>query len=183
MTLEKESIVESLTTHSIHRKFRCHGWATPGRASYGSWWDPVDQIGDHEKDHTIGKDCVRRVADSTWWLWDGRLTPFFWRWPDEFRNSIRDGTPLWLDMEVVPEYRRPQRDEANPVWKRTMKEKLDTVRFRRYVESGLISALTRFLAVMEGETMISRWCSMEPFQESTHRYGLRDFSSQMPPPV
>jgi hypothetical protein len=106
-----------------------------GRESYRSWCAFFDLTGDHDKDHTIGKDCVVRVADITWWLWDGASTPFFWCWPDEFRNSIRDGTQLWLDMDVVPEYRRPQRDEANPVRKRMMKEKLDTVRFRRYVES------------------------------------------------
>jgi hypothetical protein len=39
-------------------------------------------------------------------------------------TSIRDGTPLWLDMDVVPEYLRPQRDEANPVRKRMMKKNL-----------------------------------------------------------
>jgi hypothetical protein len=84
------------------------------------------------------------VADSTW-------NPFFWRWPDEFRKSIRDGTPLWLDMDVVPEYLRPQRDEANPVRKRMMKEKLDTVRFRRYLEAVLVSALTSFFTIMKGD--------------------------------
>jgi hypothetical protein len=42
-------------------------------------------------------------------------------------------------------------EEANPVRKRMMKEKLDTVRFRRSVESGLVSALTSFFAVMRGD--------------------------------
>jgi hypothetical protein len=54
-------------------------------------------------------------------------------------------------MDVVPEYRRPQRDETNPAQKRMMKEKIDDVPFRRYVESVLVSALTSFFDVMKGE--------------------------------
>jgi hypothetical protein len=151
MPLERESIVESLMIHSIHGKFHCYGWVTAGRESHRSSWALADKNGDHEKDHTIVKDCVLRVEDSTWWIWGGGSTPFFCRWPDEFRKSIQDGTPLWLDMDVVPEYRRPQRDEANPVRKRMVKEKLDTVCFRRYVESLLVSELTSFLVVMKGD--------------------------------
>jgi hypothetical protein len=151
MPLERESIVESLITHSIHEKFHYYGLATAGRNSYRSWRASVDRTGDHEKDNIIGKDCILWVADITWWLWDGGSTPFFWRWPGEFRKSIRDGTPLWLEMEVVPEYRRPQKDEANPVRETMIKENLDTIRIRRYVESGLVSALTSFFAVMKGD--------------------------------
>jgi hypothetical protein len=57
-------------------------------------------------------------------------------------------------MDVVPEYRRPQIDEAHPVPKKMMKENLNTVRFRRYVESGLVSALTSFFAVTKGDNDI-----------------------------
>jgi hypothetical protein len=121
MPLERESVVESQIKKSIHGKLCCFGWATTGRASYRAWWSLVDRTGDHEKDHTIGKDCILQVVDSTWWIWDGGSTPFFWRRPGEFRKSIRDGTSLWLDMDVVPEYRRPQMDEVNPVRKRMMK--------------------------------------------------------------
>jgi hypothetical protein len=53
-------------------------------------------------------------------------------------------------MDDVLEYRRPQRDEANPVRKR-MIEKLDNVRVRRYVEAGLVSALTSFFVFMKGD--------------------------------
>jgi hypothetical protein len=150
MPWERELVVESQITNSIHGKLCSYGWATMGCVSYRAWWALVDRTGDHEKDHTIGRDCILRVADSTWWLWDGGSTPFFWLWLDEFRKSIRDGTPLWLDMDAVPEYRRPQRDEVNSV-RKMMKEKLDTVRVRRYVESGLVSALTSFFAVMKGD--------------------------------
>jgi hypothetical protein len=101
---ERESVVESQITNSIHGKLCCFGWATTGRASYRAWWFLVDRTGYHEKDHTIVKDCILRVADSTCWLWGGGSTLFLWRWPDEFRKSIRDGTSLWLDMDVVPEY-------------------------------------------------------------------------------
>jgi hypothetical protein len=54
-------------------------------------------------------------------------------------------------MDVVPAYQLPQRDEENPVRKMMMKEKLDTVRFRWYVESVLVSALTNFFDVMKGD--------------------------------
>jgi hypothetical protein len=102
MPLEMASVAESQMAYSLHGKFHCYGWVTLGGASYRSWLALVDRTGDHEKDHTIGKYYVLRVAYRTWWLWDGGLTPFFWSWPDEFRKSIRDGAPLWLDMDVVP---------------------------------------------------------------------------------
>jgi hypothetical protein len=37
------------------------------------------------------------------------------------------------------------------VWKRMMKDKVDNVRFRRYVEAVLVSAFTSFFAVMKGD--------------------------------
>jgi hypothetical protein len=71
MPLERESVVDSQITNSIHGKLCCFGWAKMGRASYRAWWALADRTGDHDKDHTIGNDCILRVADCTWWLWDG----------------------------------------------------------------------------------------------------------------
>jgi hypothetical protein len=64
----------------------------------------MDRAGDHEKDCTIGHDCVLHVARCTCWLWKGGSTHFLWRWTDEFKISIWDRTLLWMDMGVVLEY-------------------------------------------------------------------------------
>jgi hypothetical protein len=83
-------------------------------------------------------------------LWDGGSTPFFLQFSTGFRNFIQDGTPVWLDSDLLPRYRKPQWDEPDPHRKGKMKEKWRTVWERRYLESGLITVLTSFFAVTNG---------------------------------
>jgi hypothetical protein len=122
-------------------------WSSSGQGSYSTWWHSESRL---DKDTKVGLDCVRRVADCTWWEWDGGSTLFFWRWPEEFRVSVRDGTRLWIHEDKLPKYRRPQRDVSEVTMKRAMIQKLLKVKTRRYFEEGLVSALTSFFAVPKG---------------------------------
>jgi hypothetical protein len=122
-------------------------WTATGRVRYTSWWDSRPRL---DKDAVVGLDCVLRVADSTWWDWDGGSTIFFWRWPAEFRVSVRDGTRLWIHEAKLPSYRRPQRDINDVIMKKAMVQKLLKVKTRRYFEAGLVTALTTFFAVPKG---------------------------------
>jgi hypothetical protein len=95
----------------------------------------------------IGRDCVNRISDCYWWNWDGGCTPFFWRWPLEFRIHMWDGTPLWFDPTAAPSYKRPYRAKKNPILKARVKEKLDNFLKRRYFEVGLVKSLTTCFGV------------------------------------
>jgi hypothetical protein len=88
-----------------------------------------------------------RVSDCTWWDWDGGSTPFFWRWPEEFRSKIRDGTPRWFDFDQSPAFKRPQRDEPDPNAKSKTNEKQTIKIDRIYFEEGLVKSLTTFFVL------------------------------------
>jgi hypothetical protein len=137
-------------THEIVKRDKVkYGWSMSGKSTYSTWWHGSPRAGD--QDMEIGRDCVRRICDSSWWNWDGGSTPFFWRWPSEFRTQMRDGTTLWFDSTLAPAYKRPQRADNNPTLKSRVKEKLDKVLQRRYFEVGLVKSLTTFFGVPKGE--------------------------------
>jgi hypothetical protein len=84
-------------------------WSDGGEAGYVHWWKSIERV--KKPNVKVGRDCLMRVADFTWWNWDGGSTPFFWRRTEEFRFKIRDGTLLWFDFDQAPVFKRPQRDE------------------------------------------------------------------------
>jgi hypothetical protein len=126
-----------------------YGWVTSGRNTYYTWWHGSPRA--RNQDVEIGRDCVQRICDSSWWNWDGGSTPFFWRWPSEFRTHMRDGTPLWFDSTLAPSYIMPQRAERNPTLKDRVKEKLDKILKQIYFEVGLVNSLITFFGVPKGE--------------------------------
>jgi hypothetical protein len=129
-----------------------YGWLTSGRKDYCTWWHGSPRAGN--QDVEIGRDCVQQISDPSWWNWDGGPTPFFWRWPSKFRTQMRDGTPLWLDSNLAPSYRRPKRAERNPTLKARFKEKMDKVLTRIYFEVCLVKSLTTFFGVPKREDVM-----------------------------
>jgi hypothetical protein len=83
-------------------------WSDAGDAGYVLWWESRERERAKNPSVKVGRDCLVRVADYTWWNWDGGSTPFFWRWPEEFRSTIRDRAPLWFDFDQSPAFKRPQ---------------------------------------------------------------------------
>lgn len=124
-------------------------WSEGGRDAYCSWWRLRPRSGD--KDVTVARDILRRIGLATWWDWAGGSTLFFWRWPEEFRRCARDGTPMWIRRDQLPNYRRPQRDVSDVLVKKRIMQKLLTVLDRDYMEPGLVLALTSFFAVPKGK--------------------------------
>lgn len=60
------------------------------------------------------------AADATWWDWPLGSAPFFWRWPSEYRDVIRDGLPPRFTGQP-PRFKTPQRLNKDPklhVWER-----------------------------------------------------------------
>jgi hypothetical protein len=105
---------------------------------------------DYRKDTLAGLDCVRRCANSSWWEWTSGSRPLFWRWPEEYQTSIRDGVPPWV-KGPLPEYTVPQRGERDPLTRDAIIVKLKTVREKGYLIPGNVRSLTSFFAVPKGE--------------------------------
>jgi hypothetical protein len=74
---------------------------------------------------------------------------FFWRWPEEFQERIRDGIKPWISGELEP-WRRAQRGHRDPTKTHQVKSKLDKIRKRGYVEAGYVESLISFSDVEKG---------------------------------
>ena len=103
------------------------------------------------KDAKVGCDALRRLAFSSWWSWDVGSTLFFWRWPQRYQRSIRDGTKLFVKRELLPRHFRRQMWPSDPAHKEKMEEKIGKVRDRGYILPGEVNSLTGFFAVPKGK--------------------------------
>jgi hypothetical protein len=82
-------------------------WSDAGEAGYVRWWKSSERV--KIPNVTVGRECLMRVAECTWWNWDGGSTPFFWQWLEEFRSQIR------FDFDKSPAFNIPQQDEPDPM--------------------------------------------------------------------
>ncbi len=42
------------------------------------------------------RDAITRYVNGDWWTWSRGSRPFFWEWPEEFQEAMRDGIRLWM---------------------------------------------------------------------------------------
>jgi hypothetical protein len=103
-----------------------------------------------ERDYDVGMDAIHRASRASFWDWDDGSTLFFWRWPKELHESLRDGMPVWFRKQDLPSYWGRQRWPMKDVERSQLREKIGKVLNRRYVSSGFVSSLTGFFAVPKG---------------------------------
>jgi hypothetical protein len=113
------------------------------------------------KDIAVGHECVHRASLSTFWEWKGGSALYFWRWPPDYRHSIRDGLACYV-VGDLPSYWARQRYPDDPVQCEKMREKLAKVcqkesRYdvtyatnRGYISQGHIASLTNSFSVPKG---------------------------------
>jgi hypothetical protein len=119
-----------------------------GKQSYKAWWNQFWRFA--ARDRIPGKDAIYRAADSSWWEWDEGSAPFYWRWPVEYRETIRDGLEIWF-AGAKPKWRRPQRVEKNMDTRAKVIKKIAKVRKRKYISIGHVWSLTDFFCVPKGD--------------------------------
>lgn len=104
-------------------------------------------------DWIAGRDCIGRCSNTSWWDWDTGSRPLFWRWKSDYQQIIRDGLKLWF-TSTPPSNRVPQRGESDPKLRAAIKEKLNQVRTKGYIQSGSVKSLTSFFSVPKGDNDI-----------------------------
>jgi hypothetical protein len=119
-----------------------------GRVCYKSWYNNFWSQARAHKDP--GYDAIWRTGKSSWWDWDAGSAPFYWRWPGQYRDTIRDGLEIWFSGEK-PQFKRPQRQEKNETVRRQVVEKIAKVRKRKYISAGYVWSLTDFFCVPKGD--------------------------------
>ena len=93
-------------------------------------------------------DCIRRVNAATYWQWirGGRL--LFWRFSDEFRNKMRDGTEFFHLAEAP---KGLPHNLPSPSWKAELESryKVFKLKFQHYVEPKYVDLVVPRFAVVK----------------------------------
>jgi hypothetical protein len=118
--------------------------------SYKAWWNLYWDGSQALKEKAPGKDAIWRVSEATWWEWVEGSAPFYWRWPKEYQETIRDGLEIWFSGKK-PAWKRPQRVEKDEKIRKKVVEKIATVRKRKYIAVGYVALLTDFFSVPKGD--------------------------------
>jgi hypothetical protein len=90
---------------------------------YGpSWFSQPKAL----RDRMVGRNCLWRATEASWWEWRVGSTIFFWPWPKEARILVRDGHPPWF-WTPPPYYTRPQRLDPEPATAKKISAKLTNI--------------------------------------------------------
>lgn len=82
-------------------------------------WAKTRYVREHyERDvvYDDARDCISRAANASWWAWDMGSRPFFWRWPVDYIETVRNGSTVWIDGQVKP-WKNKQRGTTDAVRK------------------------------------------------------------------
>lgn len=137
---------------NIIRRWMLALWKRRVTRSFSRWVKARRDCGEEPTDKamTVGLDAVRRAGLATVWGWPAGSTPFFWRWPTEYEDVIMNGLKLWLGDQLKP-WTKAQRPPSNPENFEKVREKLEEIRRKGYVEEGVIDALIAFFEVDKGK--------------------------------
>jgi hypothetical protein len=144
-----------LAALDVIRLFALRWWKKQTIRDFLKWlnhkYPPAHRCsGEYIKEKKAGADCLARYANSSWWEWTAGSRPLFWRWPEKYREIIRDGVKLWI-KGPLPEYRVLQRGEKYTSTRNAIKGKLSAVMAKGYLTQEEIKSLTSFFAVPKGE--------------------------------
>ena len=106
---------------------------------------------ERHKNLETGLKAISYAENASWWDWDSGSAPFFWQFPKEWQNDMRDGVaPQWLGEP--PHFTQKQRKQRDPVKLNLERGKIQKVRQRGYIAAlvGILS-LTSFFSVLKGE--------------------------------
>ena len=144
--------LDSLRLYCL-RVWRLRVWRSLHRyllQKHGTLW----ALSEHASvDREVGRDCLCRASQASWWEWCLGSTPFFWRWPESARSLIRDGHPPWFTTDP-PRFLQPQRVEKDLKVSTAITLKLSNVAEKGYIQPGQVLSLTRFFAVPKGDADI-----------------------------
>lgn len=130
-------------------KLFTYRWAYGGKNQYQKDWKIFKCSTAAENSLMVGRDCIRRTANSLWWDWAEGSALLFWRWPSSHVEWAREGQPHFV-TGPLPRFNRPQRAAPTPEMMTQMKKKVNKVRKRRYIEVGKVESLTHMFPVPKG---------------------------------
>jgi hypothetical protein len=75
-------------------------WKKLVKKCFLNWFN---KHGSSHKDHVAikeaGEAAVAKAAETIWWEWKSGSTIFFWRWPPDYQDVVREGLSPMFDSE------------------------------------------------------------------------------------
>jgi hypothetical protein len=125
---------EFLAALEIIRRGALHFWKRCVTVGFYEWWKKELTTARHigripsMRSLNVASKALAHAADASWWDWDRGSAPFFWRWPKEYQEEIRDGLPPRF-IGPPPSTMRPQLPPRDASVANKERAKLD--KFRR----------------------------------------------------
>jgi hypothetical protein len=96
----------------------------------------------------LGAAALSYAAEATWWDWPKGSAPFFWNWPEEYQDLIREGLPPRFTGDP-PAYRKPQRRSKDTKVQEWERRKVWNARQKGYIgpSDRSIDSLMSFFSV------------------------------------
>ena len=136
----------------VMRKYLLRAWKVRVWKSYLVWEVNENACGRTVDDETKEDawDCLSRCFHATWWAWDHGSRPFFWRWPKDYQAKIQYGVPVWFKSEVK-RWTCKQKRVPSGIVASLIRDKLNNIRTKGYVEKGEICSLMSYFNVPKGK--------------------------------
>ena len=116
------------------RKAASKYWKHLVKKSFHDWFERVGkQHKDHEAIKVAGEASVAKAAETSWWEWKRGSTIFFWRWPPDYQDVVREGLLPMFDTDPPSNSdRQPPYDDDKI--REQVKKKVDSVMMKGYVD-------------------------------------------------
>ena len=92
---------------------------------------------------------MKRISYCSWWVWDTGSSSFIWKWPKLYQTWARQCKPHYV-IDNFPQFLRPQDPSKTEEDRTNMKNKVDKVRNRIYIETGTVLILTHISPPRKG---------------------------------
>jgi len=131
----------------ILRRFAVRWWADYLARDAMLWWR---SNGRDPQDLAAIEDCIYRARAASYWHWHRGSRIFFWRFPKQFRSTMRDGTPFYhlADPPVGFAHNMPAPSREAEIETR---KKIFQLRFRHFIERGFTDLITQRFSVVKLE--------------------------------
>ena len=125
-------------------------WSGKGRDCYIWWFSQQRGSMPILKDWYLPmRECMKIIADFSWWEWDTGSSLFFWKWPQLYQAWAWEGQPHY-EIYNFPKFLLPQDTAKTEEDRSNMKNKVVKVRKRLYIEPDTVLNLTHMFYVRKG---------------------------------
>jgi hypothetical protein len=154
-------VVPGITSHcnfdkvvTFMRSRLLNRWKRNVTKSFFKWERNLLLLSGNQENHKdiriAARDCIHKASNASWWSWDMGSRPFFWRWPPDYQEVIREGVPVWFRGPGIY-YKVKQKNPGSEEMIKIVKKKLANIRDKGYVEKGQIDSLMPFFNVPKGK--------------------------------